>query len=73
MGLPLPVPLIEEPPEFEFRNGIFYVVWNDGDRKAYRPSTFFATLAAMAQAAREYRVGGAEVIPIKAPPDDHAA
>ena len=65
--------LVEEPPEFEFRGGLFYV--SDpriGIVRAYRPNTYFATLAAMAACARKYRTSGAQVIPI-APRALHAA
>lgn len=67
--------LVEEPPVFEFRGGLFYVTDpKAGICRAYRPHTYFATLAAMAKCAREYRVSGAQVIPFKAdPPELHAA
>jgi hypothetical protein len=73
MALPLPVSLVEEVPEFEFRDGMFYVTCaRSSIARAYRPSLFFATLAAMAQCARQYRVNGAEIIPMP-PRAVHAA
>lgn len=65
--MPVPV-LIEEPPEFEFEAGLFYVHCGaTGTCRAYRPRTFFAALAGMAGAARKYRLSGGEVVPFKRP------
>lgn len=48
--------LVERPPDFEFRGGLFYVTDPaTGIFRAYRPATFFAAFAAMAEVAREFR------------------
>jgi hypothetical protein len=68
--------LVEEPPVFEFRGGLFYVTCPlMVVSRVYRPNTYFATLAAMAACAREYRLSGAEVVPFRrdGPPELHAA
>ena len=68
--------LVEEPPEFVFRGGMFYATDpGSGLVRAFRPNTFFATLAGAAKAAREYRLSGAKIVPFRrdAPPEIHAA
>jgi ApbE superfamily uncharacterized protein (UPF0280 family) len=67
-----PVPaLIEVVPDFEYRGGLFVVTCPlTGVCRAYRPSTYFATLARMAEVGRSYKFGGAEIVPLF---PDHAA
>jgi hypothetical protein len=58
MALPHPVPptLVEEPPEFEYSDGLFYVCdKRSGIYRVYLPTVFFQTIAAMAQCARQHR------------------
>jgi hypothetical protein len=66
MGQSIPncVPiLVEEPPEWEFRGGMFVVCCQrTGVCRAYPPRLFFAVLANMAEIAREYRFGEGEVV-----------
>lgn len=55
--------LVEEPPAFDFRGGMFFVFdRKTGIHRAYPPSVFFRTFAAMGEAARKYRIEGAEII-----------
>jgi hypothetical protein len=65
MGEPCAAVLVEEPPEFEFRNGLFYVCCPlTGVCRAYRPHTFFKTIAKMVEVGRSYRMASAEVVPL---------
>jgi hypothetical protein len=61
--------LVEEPPQFEYRDGMFYATTFDGYCRCFRPITFFQMLAQAAQVAREYRVVSGEVVDFAA----HAA
>lgn len=71
MGQSVPAVLVEEPPEWEFSGGHFFPTWN-GQRWAFPPNVFFKKFASMAEVAREYRVGSAEIIQFPVP-DHHAA
>ena len=65
-GLP-EVVLVEEPPKFEFKNGLFYVTCErSGIHRAYRPSTYFQTIANMVAESRKYRIASAEVVQLHA-------
>ncbi len=57
--------LIEEPPEIQFRNGLFYVTCESGCR-AYRPATFFAAISHAVEQSRGYRFKRAEVVQLHA-------
>jgi hypothetical protein len=52
MGNPAPA-LIEEPPEFEFRSGLFYVTDCSGVR-VFLPAIFFQTFHGAAQVMQDY-------------------
>jgi hypothetical protein len=56
--------LVEQPPEIEFRAGLFYVVDDCGCR-AYRPATFFLAIARAVEQSRQYRANGAEVVQLR--------
>jgi hypothetical protein len=63
--------IVEEPPQFELRNGRFYVVCPlTGVYREYPPDVYFETLARMARCAREYRWDetqtSADIIPFPA-------
>jgi hypothetical protein len=56
---------IEEPPEVDYRGGLFYATYKIGDGSftvCFRPSTMFAGIAAAAFKARSHRFEGAEII-----------
>lgn len=54
---------VEEPPMWEFRSGHFFVTCpQSGICRAYPPNVFFKTFAGMAECAKQYNFGGAEVI-----------
>jgi hypothetical protein len=70
MGQRMSAVLVEQPPEFEFRDGFFFVYCPQSCVcRAYPPHQFFKTFAAMAEVAREYRFASAEVIPFPAQVD----
>ena len=46
--------LIEEPPEFEFRNGLFYIV-DDAGARALRPHIFLHSFRRAARAIQDGR------------------
>lgn len=54
--------LVEEPPEFEFRDGMFYASYENGNCWAWRPNTFFQALTRMARVSRDFKCGSGEVI-----------
>jgi hypothetical protein len=78
MACPRPVPptLVEEPPEFEYADGLFYVTdRRSGIYRVYLPNVFFQTIASMAQCARKHRLSKVVSLALvdKAPQDGHAA
>jgi hypothetical protein len=70
MGQRMQAVLVEEPPLWEFRGGHFFVTCEQsGICRAYPPNVFFRTFAGMAEVAKEYKFGGAEIVQFA----DHAA
>lgn len=56
---------VEEPPEFEYRNGMFHIVQVVGDyrfERAMAPSVFMLALRRAAECAREHKFGGADIL-----------
>lgn len=59
--------LIEDAPDYEFKNGLFYVRLPAADTiLAYRPCVFFEAIAAAVEESRQYRTAGAEIINLHA-------
>lgn len=61
--------LLEEPPEFELRGGLFYITDRMGDvtiRRAMRPHVFFATIAGAVEQSRKYRSAEIVSLPLHA-------
>ena len=63
---------IEEPPEFDYRNGLFHIVqtYKQGAmriERVMRPHTFLRGLRRAAECAKKHKFGGAEIIdfPVK--------
>lgn len=57
---------IEEPPEIEYRRGLFHVTQIIGGHRVERvmhPYVFMVGLRRAAEAARKHKFGGAKIIP----------
>jgi hypothetical protein len=56
---------IEQPPEFEYRNGLFHVTQTVGGyrfERVMRPHIFMLALRRAAECAKAHKFGGAEII-----------
>jgi hypothetical protein len=67
---------IEEPPEFDYRDGLFHVRQTVGDmvfERVMRPHVFILSLKRAADAAGQHFRGGAEIIDLAKRLEDRAA
>jgi hypothetical protein len=67
---------VDQPPEFEYRDGLFHLVTTVGQyrfERVMRPHVFMLALRRAAEAARKHRMGGAVVIPFEREDDSEDA
>lgn len=67
---------VEEPPEFDFRSGLFHISQTVGGHRierVMRPSVFMVALRKAAECARKHRFAGATVIPFERPEEEVVA
>ena len=63
MGQSVAAILLEEPPEVEYRNGLFYIRDAEGMVRAMRPNVMFRGFQRTAKAIQDYYAAeGAEII-----------
>ena len=59
---------VEQPPEFDYRDGLFHIVQTVGNYRFERvmaPHVFMRTLRRAAECARKHKFGGADIIPFR--------
>lgn len=67
---------IEEPPEFDYRKGMFHVRQRIGDKTFERvmaPHVFMVALRRAAEIARKHKFGGADILPFERPEEEAAS
>jgi hypothetical protein len=77
MPLPDVCYFISDPPEFEYRGGMFHVTQRFGDNlsieRVMSPHLFMLALKRAAECAKKHRFGGAEIIDFPANKDEAAS